>query len=125
MTLAAVIYAIDLGRMVDFYRTLGLEVDELEHGDYAVLLGPAIELSIVQMPERLAAQIDTSNPAEARSDVRLKLAFTVSSIDETVEAARLLGGPIKDDSKRWQFRGHDVQDAIDPEGNVYQLRAPL
>jgi hypothetical protein len=36
-----------------------------------------------------------------------------------------LGGRIKDGSKRWQFRGHAVQDAVDPEGNVYQLRAPL
>jgi hypothetical protein len=30
-----------------------------------------------------------------------------------------------DGATRWQFRGHAIQDAIDAEGNVYQLREPL
>jgi hypothetical protein len=49
----------------------------------------------------------------------------VPSIDDTLAAASLLGGRAKEGSKRWQFRGYAVQDAVDPEGNVYQLREAL
>jgi len=123
---AAVVYAKDLDRMVAFYTALGLTVDEFARGDYAVLIGGAeLELSVIQIPERIASQIRLSEPPQAREDTPIKLVFFVPSIDETLAAASLLGGRVKDGSKRWQFRGHAVQDAVDPEGNVYQLRAAL
>lgn len=126
MTHAAVMYAKNLDRMVSFYtKTFGLTVAEAQRGDYAVLTGPEVELSIVQIPEHIASQIEISSPPHARSRTPIKLAFVVSSIDETLDATRLRGGRIEDGSKRWQFRGHAIQDAIDPEGNVYQLREPL
>lgn len=125
MTHAAVMYAKDLERIAEFYTALGLKVDESQPGDYAVLTGPELELSIVQIPQAMASRIEISNPPQARESAPIKLAFVVSSIDETLEAARLLGGRIQDGSKRWRFRGHAIQDAIDPEGNVYQLREPL
>ena len=125
MTHAAVMYAKDLQRIVVFYTALGLKVDEAQPGGYAVLTGPELELSIVQIPQDIASNIEISSPPQARERTPIKLAFMVSSIDETLEATRLLGGRVKDGSKRWQFRGHAIQDAIDPEGNVYQLREPL
>jgi catechol 2,3-dioxygenase-like lactoylglutathione lyase family enzyme len=125
MTLAAVMYAKDLDRLVAFYTALGLTVDEAQRGDYAVLMGPRVELSIVQIPEHIASQIEISNPPQARSRTPIKLVFFVPSIDGALEAARLHGGRVDDGSKRWQFRGHTVQDAIDPEGNLFQLRQPL
>jgi len=125
MTLAAVLYAKNLDRLVEFYTTLGLVVDESEHGDYAVLTGRGVELSIVQVPERIASQIEISNPPQVRSRTPIKLVFFVPSIEATMLAARKLGGRVDDGSRRWQFRGHAVQDAVDPEGNQYQLREPL
>jgi catechol 2,3-dioxygenase-like lactoylglutathione lyase family enzyme len=122
MTLAAVMYAKHLDRLVEFYRALGLAVTEAEPGDYAVLMGPGVELSIVQIPAPIAAQIEIASPPQVRSNTPIKLAFTVSSIDETLAAAGALGGGIPDGAKRWQFRGHSMQDAVDPEGNRYQLR---
>jgi catechol 2,3-dioxygenase-like lactoylglutathione lyase family enzyme len=122
MTTAAVIYAKDLERLVEFYAVLGLKVDEVEGGDFAVLLGDGLELSIVQIPKHIASQVEISTPPQARTRTPLKLAFFVPSIDKSLEATRVLGGRIKEDAKRWEFRGHAVQDAIDPEGNVYQLR---
>lgn len=125
MTLAAVLYAKNLDRLAEFYTTLGLVVDESERGDYAVLIGPGVELSIVQIPEPIASQIQISDPPQARSKTPIKLVFFVASIDATLAAAGRLGGRIADGSKRWQFRGHAVEDAVDPEGNQYQLREPL
>ena len=121
---AAVIYAKDLDRMVAFYSKLGLAVDEFARGDYAVLMGGReSELSIVQIPERIAAQIKLSEPPQARETTPIKLVFFVRSIDDALAAAGPLGGRVKEGSTRWQFRGHAVQDAVDPEGNVFQLRA--
>jgi len=125
MTHAAVVYAKDLDRMVAFYTALGLKVDESARGDYAVLIGPTLELSIVQVPQHVVSQIELSDPPRARESTPIKLVFVVSSIDETLEVTRLIGGRMKEGSRRWQFRGHSVQDAIDPEGNVYQLREAL
>ena len=123
---AAVVYAKDLDRMVAFYTGLGLTLDEFARRDYAVLIGAAeLELSIVQIPERIASQVRISDPPQARESTPIKLVFFVPSIDETLLAASLFGGHVKEGSKRWQFRGHAVQDAVDPEGNVYQLRAAL
>jgi catechol 2,3-dioxygenase-like lactoylglutathione lyase family enzyme len=125
MTLAAVLYAKNLDRLAEFYTTLGLVVDESERGDYTVLIGPQVELSIVQVPEPIASQIEITDPPQIRSRTPIKLVFFVASIDATLAATGRLGGRIGEGSKRWQFRGHAVQDAVDPEGNQYQLREPL
>jgi hypothetical protein len=125
MTLAAVLYAKNLERLAEFYTTLGLVVDESVRGDFAVLMGPGVELSIVQIPEPIASQIEISDPPQARSRTPIKLVFFVASIDATLAAAGRLGGRIGDGSQRWQFRGHAVQDTVDPEGNQYQLRERL
>jgi hypothetical protein len=90
-----------------------------------VLLGPDLELSIIQIPKQVASQIEISTPPQARTRTPIKLAFFVPSIDQALEATRALGGRVKDDAKRWEFRGHALQDAVDPEGNVYQLRERL
>ncbi len=118
-------YAKSLDRLVAFYTALGLSVDEIQHGDYAVLTGPQVELSIVQAPEHIASQIEISDPPQARSQAAIKLVFVVPSVEVALEAARLLGGRADEGSKRWKFRGHSIQDAIDPEGNKYQLREAL
>ena len=125
MTHAAVVYAKSLDRLVNFYAALDLTVDERDAGDYAVLIGRHMELSIVQIPEHIARQIELSSPPQVREGTPIKLVFVVSSIDDALAATRVLGGRVKDGSKRWHFRGHAVQDAIDPEGNVYQLREAL
>lgn len=122
---AAVIYAKDLSRMVEFYSRLGLVVDETVAGEYVVLQRDGLELSIVQTPLQLAAQIEIADPPQPRERTPIKLAFAVPSIDATLAATGALGGRLKPGAGRWQFRGHTVQDAVDPEGNVYQLRESL
>lgn len=122
---AAVLYVRDLGRMVEFYSALGLTVDEAQIGDYAVLTESQCELVIVQVPKDRTERIEITTPPQAREETPIKLVFVVPSIDYTLHKTGALGGRMKDGSKRWHFRGHAIQDAIDPEGNVYQLREPL
>jgi len=119
---AAVVYAKELERMVAFYAALGLEVEEKLPGDYAVLTAPQAELSLVQIPEPIASRIEISDPAQIRERTPIKLAFVVPSIDRALDAAESKGGRVHAGSKRWEFRGYRIQDAVDPEGNVYQLR---
>ena len=92
MSHATPVYAKDLDRMVVFYAALGLTGGQTQRGDYAVLMGSELELSIVQIQERIASQIELSNPPQAREGTPVKLAFVVSSIDETLAATRVLGG---------------------------------
>ncbi len=122
--IGAVIYAKELDKLVAFYASFGFEVVEAEPGDYAVLAAAGTELSIVQIPERIAAGIEIAEPPEVRGSSPVKLSFEVTSIDEALAAA-LLGGRIIEVAGRWEFRGKVVQDAIDPEGNIYQLCAVL
>jgi hypothetical protein len=125
MTAAAVIYADSLSRLVAFYGVLGFRVDESETGDYAVLIGPQMELSVIQALKHAASQDTVSDPPRIREETPLKLVIFVPSIDEALAATSVLGGRTKEGSNRWTFRGHTVQDAVDPEGNVYQLRQAL
>lgn len=125
MSHATIMYVKDLGRMIEFYTALGLTVDGAQDGDYAVLTGPQCQLSLVQVPKDIAARIEIATPPQAREETSIKLVFVVSSIDQTLQTTGALGGRVKDGSKRCHFRRHAVQDAIDPEGNVYQLREPL
>lgn len=122
MRLAAVLYARDLDRLVAFYSGLGLTVDEMQPGDYAVLTAPQAELSIIRIPQPLAAQIEIADPPQVRSGMPIKLAFVVPSIDAALAVAGGGGGRVEEGASRWMFRDHLVQDAIDPEGNKYQLR---
>lgn len=125
MKLAAVMYAKDLDRLVEFYAALGLAIDEIEHGDFAVLSGAQVELAIVQIPDNIASEIEISTPPRARSRIPIKLAFSVPSIDDALGSVQPLGGRIEGSGTRWQFQRHAIQDAVDPEGNVFQLREPL
>lgn len=125
MTRAAVMYVKDLGRMIEFYTALGLTLEGAQSGDFAVLTGPHCELSLVQVPKDIAARIAITSPPQPRETTPIKLVFVVASIERVLERTRVLGGNITDGSSRWHFRGHAIQGAIDPEGNVYQLREPL
>ncbi len=120
--IGAVVYVKDFGKLVAFYARFGFEVVEMEPGDYAVLAAAGAELSIVQIPERIAVGIEIAEPPEVRGSSPVKLSFEVASIDDALTAAALLGGRGIEVAGRWEFRGKVVQDAIDPEGNVYQLR---
>lgn len=88
----AIVFVVDLPRMVAFYRDeIGLAVIAEEDG-WVELDGVALHA----IPPAIAARITIASPPVAREDTAIKLVFARDGLD----AAR---------------------DIVDPEGNVLQL----
>jgi predicted enzyme related to lactoylglutathione lyase len=121
----AVLYVKHLDRMRRFYsECFALRTVETTEA-YCVLESDAWTLTLVVVPEEIAARIHLADPAQARDDVPVKLAFAVPSIDDLRVALTELGGQIDPDVDPWDLRGLRHCDVIDPEGNVVQLREPV
>lgn len=89
-------------------------------GDLVVLGSPDIQLTLHAIPTEIAASIAISSPPEKREDAALKFFFTVPSLAEAVARAPALGGEVL--PEQWQGPGFRVCNAVDPEGNIFQLR---
>jgi predicted enzyme related to lactoylglutathione lyase len=121
----AVVYAKNLQRLSDFYaQVIGLAVQQAAQ-DHVVLGAAGFELVIHAIPARIAATIEISSPPERRSETPIKLCFRVASLSAARAAAQRLGGQIVTDEQGWTFRGVQVCDGLDPEGNVFQVRQAL
>ena len=114
------VYAKDLERIAQFYAAL-LGLRRL-HGDAdrVVLAGTSMQLIVHAMPPAIAASVRIASPPTRRYDTALKFFFTVSSIAEARERAPALGGEVL--TELWEGPGFRVCNAIDPEGNVFQVR---
>lgn len=114
------LYAKDLARVADFYTgLLGLRTlratDELR-----VLAGDGLQLVVHAIPAEFAATVDISTPPVPRGDTALKFFFTVDSLAETERAAPALGGAVFGPS--YPGAGFVARNALDPEGNIFQVR---
>src|SRR5262245_49963022 len=122
--IGAVLYAKDLGRLVDFYSSVaGMEPQTIEKG-YAILGGGPSQFVIVRIPKRIADTIDIATPPEPREDTPLKLVFAVEDIARARDRAAELGGAMNAVEREWEFDHAKVCDGHDPEGNVFQVRQP-
>jgi predicted enzyme related to lactoylglutathione lyase len=120
--IGAVLYAKDLGRLLDFYCSVaGIEPQTVEK-EYAVLGSRPAQFVIVRMPKRIADTIDIATPPEPREATPLKLVFAVEDLAHARQRAAKLGGAINAAEREWEFEGAKVCDGHDPEGNVFQLR---
>jgi len=119
---AAVLYATDLGRLQAFYESVcGLAVAE-STPDFVTLVSDRWELTLVAVPERVAATLELTDPPRRRSQTPIKLAFAVASLVDARSAAPAVGGVV--DDAEWIFNDAVVCDGQDPEGNVVQFRSP-
>lgn len=117
------VYAKDLPRMAAFYEAvLGL-VPVQPSPELVVLRAPGIELLLHAIPPHIAADIDIAVPPVPREDAALKFFFTVPSLAMAAEVAARHGGEVL--AAQWQGPGFSVRNAVDPEGNIFQLREPL
>jgi predicted enzyme related to lactoylglutathione lyase len=120
MRCGATIFVKHLEPMASFYAEC-FGFDDVAHapGDYRVLESEFWTISIVQVPEGIAAVIELSEPPARRQATPIKLTFQVPSIAEARATITDLGGHV--DDMEWEFRGYRHCDFVDPEGNVSQL----
>lgn len=114
------VYARDLPRLAAFYAAvLGMrEVHATE--DMAILASPDLQLLVHRIPAPIAAGIRIETPPLPREDAAYKFFATVPSLVDAGTTAASLGGALFDE--RWQGPGFIVCNAMDPEGNIFQLR---
>lgn len=115
------VYAVDLDRLVAFYRGV-LDLAEVERGPgFVTLADTSCELSVVAIPAEIAAGLTVGSPPRPQEDAALKPVFVVASLAEVAVRAAELGGGTRDQDSAWTFRGLRRLDGFDPEGNVVQF----
>jgi predicted enzyme related to lactoylglutathione lyase len=114
-------YAKDLPLLAAFYESL-LGFARIHAGDDLVVLEESQGLQFVlhAIPASIAEGIDIRTPPVPRDRAALKFFFTVPSLDAAASAAPALGGSVL--RERWQGDGFVACNAVDPEGNIFQLR---
>ena len=124
--LGAVLYVVDLPRAVEFYRvTTNWSVQAQESG-FATLESPSAQgstvLTLVRIPDEIAADIFISDPPQRREETPIKLSFAVADIATVRGLALTVGGFVDPADLEWTFGSIRVCDGHDPEGNVVQFR---
>lgn len=118
----ALVYAKDLQKLSQFYQQL-LAMKLLKASpELHVLESADFQLLVHAIPEQIARDINISSPPEPREETAIKLFFTVPSLSAAAILAQQLGGSVMDQS--WSGPGFTVRNALDPEGNILQLREP-
>lgn len=117
------IYAVDAPRVAAFYAAVAGMQQLHARDELIVLESPDIQLLIHAIPPHIAAGIEIGSPPRKREDTALKFFFTVPSLAEARAQAARLGGEVFDEN--WQGPGFVICNAMDPEGNVFQLREPV
>ena len=114
------IYANDAERVAKFYESVATMTRLHENNELIVLQSADIQLLVHKLPEHIAAEIAITSPPTKRDTSALKFFFTVPSLGEARSIATDLGGDILHEN--WRGPGFIVCNAIDPEGNVFQVR---
>jgi predicted enzyme related to lactoylglutathione lyase len=101
----AIIYAKDYRALASFYEHVaGLTQREADE-EYVLLEAAAFQLVILQIPERIAANITIQKPPRKRENTPIKLFLNVSSIEIARQMAKGLGGELNGAEKEWEFHG--------------------
>ncbi len=118
MKAGIIVYAVSIYRMTSFYSyVFGLEVIE-DDDTYALLTGGEFELVLLET-EASKSSIISFKPRETTP---IKPVFFVElPLSLVSERIKDKGGSVYP-PKHWDFRGHQVCDACDCEGNIFQLR---
>jgi catechol 2,3-dioxygenase-like lactoylglutathione lyase family enzyme len=116
----------DMGRSLDFYRTLGLDIpsdaDELPHVDVPLPDGSRLMFDTIETIH----SFDPGWTAPSGSH-RVGLAFACDSpSDVDAEFGKLVGAGHQAHLEPWDaFWGQRYASVLDPDGNSVELFAPL
>lgn len=114
------LYAKDSERISKFYESIAGMSTIHKTEDLTVLESPDIQLLVHKIPSQISRDIDITSPPQKRENTALKFFFTVPSLDSARTNARDLGGDVFNEN--WSGPGFVVCNAMDPEGNVFQVR---
>ena len=114
------IYANDAERVALFYESVALMKRLHVKGELIILQSPDIQLLVHKTPAEVTTDIVITSPPKRRENTALKFFFTVPNLNEARSVANDLGGEVFSES--WQGPGFVVCNAMDPEGNVFQVR---
>jgi catechol 2,3-dioxygenase-like lactoylglutathione lyase family enzyme len=112
---SAVLFARNLGKMLDFYCAVLGRPCVYRDEYHAVLRCGIFALDIHQLPLHVAMPTQRQHAA-------VKLSFPVASIARARELAKSQGGELDPAPPRWVVEQQKICDGRDPEGNVFQLR---
>ena len=114
------VYAKDLARVALFYEAvLGLRRVH-ETPELVVLDADGFQLLVHAIPADVAATVAVTDPPTPRDRAALKFFFTVPGIATAKEQAQRLGGFVLE--HQYQGQGFRVNNAVDPEGNIFHVR---
>lgn len=114
------VYAKDPVRLAAFYEALLGMTRVHATPELVVLRSPDLQLVVHAMPAHVAAQVDITLPPRRREDAAYKFFHTVPSLAAAQATAASLGGEVL--PEQWRGPGFVVRNAVDPEGNIFQLR---
>jgi predicted enzyme related to lactoylglutathione lyase len=82
-------------------------------------------MTLVKIPDEIAAEITIADPPERREENPIKLSFAVNDLAEVRALAPTFGGVVDSADMEWTFGSVRVVDGHDPEGNVVQFRQSI
>lgn len=115
------VYAVDAERIARFYEIVGGMRRLHAREELIVLQSADIQLLVHQIPAEIAAGITIASPPARRENAALKFFFTVADLHAARSIAATLGGEVFNEN--WRGPGFVACNAMDPEGNVFQIRA--
>ena len=116
------IYAFDMQRLAGFYEAVAGMRRLHASTELVVLQSADLQLLVHQTPPQYARDIVITTPPQRREDTALKFFFTVPSLDNARVLAMSLGGEVFNEN--WAGPGFVACNAMDCEGNVFQVRQP-
>ena len=116
----AILYVKDLQRMKRFYsEMLGVQAANPDWTDaWATFDTGGARFSLHAIPAEIAKTIVIESPPTPREQQAVKLSFEVKDVES--ERARLESLGAQTVRRPWQKTG-EACDAVDPEGNVFQI----
>ena len=119
---SAILYVKDLERMKRFYSEMLGVVPTNHHwtDTWAAFETGGARFSLHAIPAEIAKNIKIGSPPIPREQEPVKLIFEVKDVES--ERARLESLGIQTLRRPWQSEGKSC-DAVDPEGNVFQICA--
>ena len=119
---SAMLYVKDLDRMKRFYADLlGVQPANPDGTDACAAFEDGGHCLVLHaIPAHIAATIEIASPPVPRENQAVKLIYEVADVER--ERERLESLQHQTIRRPWQKPG-EACDAVDPEGNIFQLRA--